>query len=217
MSDELPADFDASLYLALHRDVAVSGIDAAAHYLQYGRREGRQYRLRELADRTYDADGLATVHNADFQGDPAFLRAYARGMQAAESDYGWRWRIHVGLWAASSAIRLPGDFVECGVNRGFMSSAIMEHLDWSARGRTFFLLDTFTGLDERYLSDAEREKGALRTNEKAIASGFYTTDVERVRANFSRVAERGDRRRAPSPRRSAAITLARRWRSCTST
>jgi hypothetical protein len=184
MLDELPVDFEPSLYFRLHRDVAASGIDAATHYLMYGRHEGRRYRPRDLADRTYDADGLATIHNADFQGDPAFVRAYARGVQAAESDYGWRWRVHVGLWAASSAIRLPGDFVECGVNRGFLSSAIMEHLDWATRGRTFYLLDTFSGIDPRYISDAERKNGILRTNEAAIACGFYTTHVERVRANF---------------------------------
>ena len=181
----LPEDFDAAAYLAYHKDVAASGMDAATHYLQHGRHEGRVYRPDDMVEkRTYDADGLATVHNADFLRDPAFVRAYARGVQAAEADYGWRWRIHVGLWAASSAVLLPGDFVECGVNRGFMSSAIMEHLDWSARARTFYLLDTFTGLDERYVSDAERAKGALRTNQAAIASGFYTTSVERVRANF---------------------------------
>ncbi len=185
-SRKLPDDFDAAAYLAIHKDVAEAGIDAAAHYLEYGRHEGRVYRLSEMiAKPTYVADGLASIHNSGFMEDPAFRRAYARGRRAAEAEYNWHWRVHVGLWAASSAVLLPGDFVECGVNRGFMSSAIMEHLDWSSRGRTFYLLDTFAGLDERYVSEAEKEKGTLLTNQKALASGFYTTNVERVRANFS--------------------------------
>ena len=61
----------------------------------------------------------------------AHATAYARGVIAVGSDYQWHWRVHVGLWAAFSASKLDGDFVECGVNRGFLSSAIMEDLDGS--------------------------------------------------------------------------------------
>lgn len=41
----LPSDFDPAQYLALNADVARTGIDAALHYAQFGRREGRRYRL----------------------------------------------------------------------------------------------------------------------------------------------------------------------------
>lgn len=41
----LPSDFDPAQYLALNADVARTGIDAAAHYAQFGRTEGRRYRL----------------------------------------------------------------------------------------------------------------------------------------------------------------------------
>jgi GT2 family glycosyltransferase len=41
----LPADFDPAQYLALNADVARTGIDAALHYAQFGRTEGRRYRL----------------------------------------------------------------------------------------------------------------------------------------------------------------------------
>jgi hypothetical protein len=41
----LPPDFDPAQYLALNADVARTGIDAAAHYAQFGRREGRRYRV----------------------------------------------------------------------------------------------------------------------------------------------------------------------------
>jgi hypothetical protein len=116
---------------------------------------------------------------------PGFIRAYQRGVKAAGEDYNWHWRVHVGLWAAAVAAKLPGDFVECGVNRGFLSSAIMEYLDWNSQDRQFFLLDTFKGLDLRYVTGEEIDGGALDKNKAAIESGFYTLDVEPVRRNFA--------------------------------
>ena len=142
---------------------------------------------RALAPGVYAQDGLISVHNHDFLSDPAFKRAYARGLRALDGhgDYRWHWRIHVGLWAAASASKLPGDFVECGVNRGFLSSAIMEALDWDRCGRTFWLLDTFSGLDERFISDRERAAGTLQRSRDEIASGFYVRGPGSVVANFS--------------------------------
>jgi hypothetical protein len=133
----------------------------------------------------YDQDGLRSVHNHEFMTDPDFLRAYNRGIKAVGGDYHWHWRVHVGLWAAASAAKLPGDFVECGVNRGFMSSAIMTLLDWDSTGRTFYLLDTFAGLDERYISPEEKAAAIMDRNAQEIASGFYTLDAQSVRENFS--------------------------------
>ena len=40
----LPADFDAEQYYRWNPDVALAGNDAANHYLQHGRAEGRRYR-----------------------------------------------------------------------------------------------------------------------------------------------------------------------------
>jgi hypothetical protein len=40
----LPPDFDPSLYLAANPDVKAAGVDAKAHCLQFGRREGRRIR-----------------------------------------------------------------------------------------------------------------------------------------------------------------------------
>ena len=76
-------------------------------------------------------------------------------------------------------------FVECGVNRGFLASAIMQYLDWNTLGKRFFLLDTFTGVDMRYVSVAELDSGFLARNQHALDSGFYTFDVAEVRRNFA--------------------------------
>ena len=140
-----------------------------------------------LLPNLYAQDGLITVHNHGWLDDPRFRRAYARGMQAlaGQPDYRWHWRIHVALWAAETAAKLDGDFVECGVNRGFLSSAIMEYLDWDTRQRTFYLLDTFAGLDERFVSPGERDRGALERSREELASGFYVRGPETVVRNFA--------------------------------
>lgn len=146
------------------------------------------YTIRRLpqstGDAVYEEDGLRSVHNHDFLRDASFGKAYERGCRAA-SDYQWHWRVHIGLWAAFAASKLVGDFVECGVNRGFLSSAIMEFLDWDSLKKTFYLLDTFEGLDPRYVSDEDRERGAIEENEAALERGFYAKGVEPVAANFS--------------------------------
>lgn len=135
----------------------------------------------------YIQDGLVSLHTHAFMTDPQFLRAYQRGIDATAGHdyYQWHWRVHIGLWAAASASRLDGDFVECGVNYGFMSSAVMESLDWDRLGKTFFLLDTFSGLDSRFVTTEERDTGTLDKNEDRLSTGFYVASVDEVRANFS--------------------------------
>lgn len=141
--------------------------------------------LAESVETVYDQDGLRSIHNHEFMRYERFQRSYQRGVQAAGADYSWHWRVHVGLWAAASAALLDGDFVECGVNRGFMASAIMEYLRWNRLGKRFFLLDTFSGIDMRYVSQEELNYGIVARNDQAIESGFYTLDVESVRRNFA--------------------------------
>lgn len=140
---------------------------------------------QDVSPSRYDQDGLASVHNHDFMQDPVFQAAYARGIQAVGTDYNWHWRVHTGLWAASVAAKLPGDFAEFGVNRGFLSSAIMQMLDWNTTGRRFYLLDTFAGIDERYINGDDIEIGVVERNAHDIETGFYTFDLAAVRENFA--------------------------------
>ncbi len=131
------------------------------------------------SDDAYDQDGLWSVHNHDFMTDKLFSKAYNRGC-AADSDHRIHWRIHIGLWAAITASKLEGDFVECGVNRGFLSSAIMDFLDWNSVEKTFYLLDTFAGLAPDQSSAAE-----LRKAEAMTAKGYYCNGVDSIQRNFS--------------------------------
>jgi Methyltransferase domain len=140
------------------------------------------YRLRGR----YVQDGLSTIHPARFQSDAAFRAAYNRGVQASQGvDPQFEWRVHTALWAAQTALRVPGDFVECGVNAGFMSSAIMQRLNWSAVARRFYLIDTFAGPVLSQFSPEEVRKKRLTIAEDALHAGAYVTDLERIRANFA--------------------------------
>lgn len=65
---------------------------------------------------TYNQDGLATRHNADFMRDPRFIEANRAAMVDCHPGTRIEWRIHVALWCATQALRLGGDFVECGVH-----------------------------------------------------------------------------------------------------
>ncbi|HXI40993.1 MAG TPA: TylF/MycF/NovP-related O-methyltransferase [Bryobacteraceae bacterium] len=134
----------------------------------------------------YAQDGLLTVHSDHFRSDPQFRAAYARGIKASAGvDPRFEWRVHIALWAARAAAKLPGDFVECGVNAGFISSAIMQRLNWSSVGKQFYLIDTFEGPVFDQFSADETERGRADIARQALAAGAYVTDMDRVHDNFS--------------------------------
>jgi hypothetical protein len=134
----------------------------------------------------YAQDGVVTVHSDHFRLDPGFRAAYVRGVVSSNGiDPAFEWRVHVALWAARTALRVDGSFVECGVNAGFISSAIMEKLRWNTVGRPFYLIDTFTGPVLAQYSRKEADDGRLDFARQARAAGAYVTDLGRVLANFS--------------------------------
>lgn len=127
----------------------------------------------------YSEDGLYSSHICDFVSDPQFDPAYKRGMQAVGRDYNFRWRVHTALWAARQAMRLEGDFVECGVNKGFLSSAVMHYLNWNSLNRDFYLMDTFCGLDEKELNERELAAGLMEKSKQQ-----YPDCYAEAQANF---------------------------------
>lgn len=134
----------------------------------------------------YAEDGLVTSHNHEFLDDPKFQSAYDRGKATGYGiDPDFRWRVHVALWVAENASKLDGDFVECGVNTGFISSAIMHYLEWNRLGKTFFLLDTFDGPVEDWFSETERDQGKVEEASDARAHGGYFGDLEAIERNFA--------------------------------
>lgn len=109
-----------------------------------------------VADPAYAQDGLYTMHCADFMKDPRFSAAYSAGEATGSwSGAAVHWRVFVACWMAERASSLGGDLIECGVNRGGISRAIVAYLGEKLHGRRFFLLDTFEGIPESVLSERE--------------------------------------------------------------
>jgi O-methyltransferase len=70
----------------------------------------------------------------------------------------------VRCWAADCARRVEGDFVECGVNTGYSARSVMEYTGFRhLSDKTFYLLDTFDGLSEKYLTPEEKSSGKANT------------------------------------------------------
>jgi hypothetical protein len=134
----------------------------------------------------YEMDGLHTFHNSPFRQDADFRQAYNRGIQAAHGhDPKFEWRVHILLWAAAAALRVEGEFVECGVNAGFMSSTVMCRYNWNDVAKKYYLIDTFAGPVMEQFSAEELESVNKSVIENAIASGGYVTDISRVEKNFA--------------------------------
>jgi hypothetical protein len=126
---------------------------------------------------TYKKDGLYTLHNTNFTKDSDFNKAYLAGKSTGSwGEYDIEWRAHVALWYAKYAFQFDGDFVECGVNKGGLSRAIVEYLDFSKTNKKFFLFDTFEGFDTSLLSDTEKEK--------YLKSTHYEPSYEHVKTVF---------------------------------
>jgi O-methyltransferase len=139
---------------------------------------------------TYDADHLTVYEKSvDFLSDPRFQAAYERGMDSghhivrergSREDIHIEWRVHVVLWAATHAARLPGDFVECGVNTGMYSLAVCDYLDFNRLDKSFWLFDTFSGIPEEQISDRERDLGRLEEN-----AAWFSECFAIAQANFA--------------------------------
>ena len=127
---------------------------------------------------TYNQDGLATQHNADFMRDPRFLDAYRVGMENARPGTQVEWRVHVALWCAGHAAHLEGDFVECGVHTGILSGAVMTWLDFARLApRRYFLFDTWQGIPAEQVSEDEKRFGVLEMNRKYQNGDALHADV----------------------------------------
>lgn len=127
---------------------------------------------------TYNQDGLATQHNADFMRDARFIEAYKAGMENGNPTTRVEWRVHTALWCATQALRLDGDFVECGVHTGILSGAVMTWLDFSRQAeRRFFLFDTWAGIPVEQISEEERRIGVEHMNRKYQNGDALHADV----------------------------------------
>jgi O-methyltransferase len=121
-----------------------------------------QFHLLYKEHVTYSGDFLYTHHSADFLYDERFIKAYNEGALTDDGtlikNVDIRWRIHLLCWAALQASKLEGDFVDCGVHTGIFARSVIDYTNFDHLNKTYYLLDTFEGMDPKYSSDEEIEK-----------------------------------------------------------
>jgi O-methyltransferase len=103
-------------------------------------------KLWQIFPRHFSADMLITFsRNMGFLEDPEFLKAVELEART-DQDRSLVWRLHTLCWAAANALKLKGDFVECGVFHGFSTAVAAKYLDFGKQARTWYLYDTFSGI-----------------------------------------------------------------------
>ena len=107
----------------------------------------------------YNADGIITIHTTNFKTKKDFINAYDTTRLSTGLTEDIKWRTHTALWVAEQSSKLEGDFVECGVNKGFLSKAIVTYLDFNKLNKTFYLLDTFEGVELKQFTEKELKTG----------------------------------------------------------
>ena len=113
---------------------------------------------------TYHKDGMAILNSAEALKEPKFAEAYQKGRETGSwvgywGDVDPEWRAYVACWAAKKGAGLEGDFVECGVNKGGLSRAIMHYIGFGGMpNRNFYLLDTYQGTPLQLLGPAEKNR-----------------------------------------------------------
>jgi O-methyltransferase len=113
-----------------------------------------------LGPLTYATDSLATSNNCDFIQEPRFAAAYATAAATKPWEgFTSQWRTYIVCWFADMVKNLPGDFVECGVNTGAYSRAVIEYVGFQQLNKTFYLLDTYEGLEASMITEKEKAVG----------------------------------------------------------
>lgn len=104
----------------------------------------------------YCNDMLITLsRNLSFRHDQKFVASFYESV-TNEQEKSLVWRVQVLAWAAKNALNIEGDFVECGVYKGFCLSVLFKYLDFQDLPKQAYLYDTFEGLPEKTSTEQER-------------------------------------------------------------
>lgn len=125
-------------------------------------------------------DRLLTLDKSGgFMRDPVFTKANSERLLETYDQYrppqNIEWRLNTLVWAGRQALRLEGDFVECGVFRGDMSWVVAKCLNFSQVDRTFYLYDSFSGFSPTLQT---KEDYALNPDFLAFAQKSYSEDAD---------------------------------------
>ena len=110
-------------------------------------------RFKQMFSGVYAGDNAILFDRSlGFLEDERFMDAFNSNVQS-DQDQSLILRLNTLVWAARQALPVKGDFVECGVHRGFCSAVIADCLDFGKIKKTLYLYDTFEGIPEEYDSE----------------------------------------------------------------
>ena len=136
-------------------------------------------RFKKIFPSVYASDNVILMNRAlVLRGDKKFNEAVERQAKNRQ-EHSLFLRLNTLIWAAAEAIRIPGDFVECGVWRGYCMAVVADYLDFKEVPKQFYLYDTFEGIPPEY--DTEKHDAAPFHEE-----GLYESVVRRF-ADYSNV------------------------------
>jgi hypothetical protein len=132
-------------------------------------------------------DRLLTLDkNCGFLEKTEFKRAYNKIHGNLKYDqyngsHSVAWRLHTLCWAAQEALRLPGDFMECGTFKGDFAWVVSQCVDFATAGKTFYLYDSFEGFAKE---DKTVDQGyADFANPIYQEVGIYESVLQRFKRN----------------------------------
>jgi hypothetical protein len=127
------------------------------HPTQEGEFNAALQTLWRIFPRYFSSDMLITFsRNMGFLEDPEFLKSIECEART-DQDRSLVWRLHVLCWAAANALKLEGDFVECGVFHGFSTAVAARYLQFGKQARTWYLYDTFSGIPSDQLNPGDQD------------------------------------------------------------
>ncbi|MEM7295657.1 MAG: TylF/MycF/NovP-related O-methyltransferase [Pseudomonadota bacterium] len=135
--------------------------------------------IMECCGPGFTGDNLIALQRAaGFREDEKFMQCLQKLVENKQ-ERSLSWRLHTLIWAAQTALRLDGDFVECGVHRAFCSSFICDYLDFASVDKTFYLYDTFAGIPE-HLNSEKRSNDAYYRENSVDPNAIYKAAIVRL-------------------------------------
>jgi len=129
-------------------------------------------RFRSMFHTVFAADNVILFNRTlGFRNDARFMDAFNRNARNRQ-EASLLLRLNTIAWAGAQVSHIPGDFVECGVWRGFCSAVLMDYLNFDRLDRKFYLYDTFEGIPSEY--DSEKHDSPLFRE-----AGLYDSVLQR--------------------------------------
>jgi O-methyltransferase len=116
-------------------------------------------RFQEMFQRVFAGDNMILFNRVHgYRLDRKFMEAFHAHAHTAQ-ERSLEQRLNTLVWAAKHALHVPGDFVECGVWRGFCSAVLVDYLEFDTVAKKFYLYDTFAGIPEEF--DTEKHNAPV--------------------------------------------------------